>query len=61
MTLNFKVAKRTQGVTLGANCDCNLDERRLKRVAQSQKEKTFLYIPANGGEICDLEVGATLE
>jgi len=56
MTLNFKIAKCTGGVTLRANCDCNLDERRLKREAPSQKEKTFLYIPANGGEICDLEV-----
>lgn len=61
MTLNFKVAKCTGGVTLGANCDCNLDERRLKRVAPSQKAKTFLYIPANGGEICYLEVGAALQ
>lgn len=61
MTLSFKIAKCTQGVTFGANCDWNFDERRLKRVALSQKEKTFLYIPAYGEEICDLELGAELE
>lgn len=60
MTLNFTVAKCTQGVTFGVNCDCNFDERRLKRVALSQKEKTFLNIPANGEEICALKLGAGL-